>query len=88
MHCCTVEEAEKLLNTALPHPRKDRWFCNYDKKHEQFVVFLPHEEQRGNKYHGFHYENTPNADPDRDLNNPQNGIPKFMQDKLKHRMSV
>jgi hypothetical protein len=87
MHCCTIGEAEKLLNRALSHPKRDRWFCNYDKKNGLFVVFLPHEEQRG-KYHGFHYENTPNSDPDRDLNNPQNGIPKFMQDKLKQRMGV
>ena len=52
-----------------------------------FFERQPHEEQRGNKYHGFHYENTPNNDPNRDLNNPQNGIPKYMQDKLRQRMN-
>lgn len=86
MYCCTKEEAEILLNTALPHPKKARWFCNFDERNNRFVVFLPHEVEQG-KYHGFHYENTPNLDPDRDLNNPQNGIPQVMQDKLKKRMS-
>jgi hypothetical protein len=83
MYCCTIAEAEILLNTALVHPQKERWFCNYDPHNKRFIVFLPHET---GKYHGFHYENTPNADPDRDLNNPKNGIPKSMQAKLRERM--
>lgn len=85
MYCCDEKEAEILLNTALQHPKKERWFCNYDNKNKRFIVFLPHSEEQG-KYHGFHYENTPNADPNRDLNNPQNGIPLSLQDKLKQRM--
>jgi hypothetical protein len=86
MYCSTKQEAEILLNTALIHPKRDRWFCNYDNENNRFVVFLPHEEEN-DKYHGFHYENTPNADPDRDLNNPQNGIPRHFQEKLKYRMT-
>ena len=85
MYCCDEKEAEILLNTALQHPKKERWFCNYDNKNKRFIVFLPHDEEHG-KYHGFHYENTPNTDPDRDLNNPQNGIPLSLQNKLKQRM--
>lgn len=85
MYCCHESEAELLLNTALLHPKKDKWFCNYDTANKRFIVFLPHEVNKG-KYHGFHYENTLNDDPDRDLNNSQNGIPKQMQLKLKDRM--
>lgn len=84
MYCCSIEEAETLLNTAIEHPLKNRWFCNYDKANQRFVVFLPHDIEH-NKFHGFHYENQSNSDPDRDLNNPQNGIPKHTQDWLKNR---
>lgn len=84
IYSCTIEEAEILLNTAIEHPNKSRWYCNYDERNERFIVFLPHDSEH-NKYHGFHYENQPNSDPDRDLNNPQNGIPKNTQEFLKSR---
>jgi hypothetical protein len=87
MYCRSTDDADILLNTALKHPKKDRWYCNFDTINNRFIVFLPHDEVEG-KYHGFHYENTPNADADRDLNNPQNGIPTTMQAKLKQRMKV
>ena len=86
MYCCNEYEAEILLNTALPHPRRLKWYCNYDKQNGRFIVFLPHEQEH-NKYHGFHYENQRNADPDRDLNNDQNGIPLNTQKELIKRMN-
>jgi hypothetical protein len=42
MYCCHESEAELLLNTALLHPKKDKWFCNYDTANKRFIVFLPH----------------------------------------------
>ena len=82
IYYCEEKEATGLLNTALIHPKRSSWLCNYDKKHKRFVVFP---NTRDNEYHGFHYENEKHNDPERDLSG-QNGIHLDFQTKLKQRL--
>jgi hypothetical protein len=79
IYCASNEEAQRLLNTAVPHPNKTDCFCEYDANHKRFIIF-PMTGTGQRTYHGYHLE-----DVDTDLNDGKKGIPIWLQKMLKER---
>jgi len=54
---CNKEEAQQLLNTAIPDfIEKEKQLFNFDETHQTFIVFFYEGDTPQNQWHGFHIE--------------------------------
>jgi hypothetical protein len=54
---CTKEDAQKLLNTAIPcFEEKEKNLFNFDNTHNTFIVFYYEGDNPQRQWHGFHLE--------------------------------